>query len=66
MKKIIALVAAVAMFATFSIIVVGKKLPSVGFVLVGPSTDVGWSMRHFQGFNSLKKHGYNVVLGALT
>ena len=60
MKKIIALVAAVAMFATFSIIVVGKKLPSVGFVLVGPSTDGGWSMRHFQGFNSLKKHGYNV------
>ena len=33
---------------------------SVGFVLVGPSTDGGWSMRHHQGFHSLAKHGYNV------
>ena len=33
---------------------------SVGFVLVGPSTDGGWSMRHHQGFHSLSKHGYNV------
>ena len=33
---------------------------SVGFVLVGPSTDGGWSMRHHQGFHSLTKHGYNV------
>jgi len=60
MKKIIALVAIVAMFAAFSISVVGKKLPSIGYVLVGPHTDGGWSMRHHQGFQSLKKHGYKV------
>jgi len=60
MKKIIALVAVVAMFAAFSISTVGKKLPSVGYVLVGPKNDGGWSMRHYQGFMSLEKHGYNV------
>jgi len=60
MKKIIALVAIVALFAAFSISVVGKKLPSIGYVLVGPHTDGGWSMRHHQGFQSLKKHGYKV------
>jgi len=60
MKKIIALVAMAAMFAAFSISTVGKKLPSVGYVLVGPKNDGGWSMRHYQGFMSLEKHGYNV------
>jgi len=60
MKKIIALVAVVAMFAAFSMSIVGKKLPSVGYVLVGPHTDGGWSMRHHQGFQSLTKHGYKV------
>jgi len=60
MKKIIALVAMVAMFAAFSISVVGKKLPSIGYVLVGPHTDGGWSMRHHQGFQSLTKHGFKV------
>jgi len=60
MKKIIALVAVAAMFAAFSISTVGKKLPSVGYVLVGPKNDGGWSMRHYQGFKSLEKHGYNV------
>jgi len=60
MKKIIALVAIVAMVAAFSISVVGKKLPSIGYVLVGPHTDGGWSMRHHQGFQSLTKHGYKV------
>ena len=39
MKKIIALVAVAAMFAAFSISTVGKKLPSVGYVLVGPKND---------------------------
>ena len=62
MKKIIALVAVVAMFAAFSISIVGKKLPSVGYVLVGPHTDGGWSMRHHQGFESLTKHGYKVSM----
>jgi len=52
MKKIIALVAIVAMVAAFSMSVVGKKLPSVGYVLVGPANDGGWSMRHDQGFKA--------------
>jgi len=60
MKKIIALVAVVAIFAAFSISVVGKKLPSVGYVLVGPKNDGGWSMRHYHGFKSLEKHGYKI------
>jgi len=33
---------------------------SVGYVLVGPSNDGGWSMRHSDGFKSLTKHGYVV------
>ena len=33
---------------------------SVGYVLVGPANDGGWSMRHSQGFKSLEKHGYTV------
>ena len=56
MKKLIVLVAVVAIFAAFSISTVGKKLPSVGYVLVGPKNDGGWSMRHYQGFKSLEKH----------
>ena len=44
MKKLIALVAAAVMITAFSISTVGKKLPSVGYVLVGPKTDGGWSM----------------------
>ena len=47
--------------AIFSIVnVSGGKLPSVGYVLVGPHTDGGWSMRHHDGFQSLTKHGYKV------
>ena len=60
MKKIIALVAMAAIVVAFSISTVGKKLPSVGYVLVGPKNDGGWSMRHWQGFQSLTKHGYKV------
>jgi len=60
MKKLIALVAAAVMVTAFSISTVGKKLPSVGYVLVGPKNDGGWSMRHWQGFQSLTKHGYKV------
>jgi len=33
---------------------------SIGYVLVGPANDGGWSMRHSQGFKSLVKHGYKV------
>ena len=60
MKKIIALFATVVFLTTIGIVAGGKKLPSVGYVLVGPSNDGGWSMRHSQGFDSLKKHGYSV------
>ena len=60
MKKLMALVAITAMFAVISTVIVGKKLPSVGYVLVGPHTDGGWSMRHHDGFQSLTKHGYKV------
>ena len=35
MKKILALLAIVVLIATTGIIAVGKKLPSVGYVLVG-------------------------------
>ena len=62
MKKLIALVAVAVMFAALSISTVGKKLPSVGYVLVGPKNDGGWSMRHWQGFQSLTKHGYEVSM----
>ena len=62
MKKIIALVAMVAIAVAFSISTVGKELPSVGYVLVGPKNDGGWSMRHSQGFESLTKHGYKVTM----
>jgi basic membrane lipoprotein Med (substrate-binding protein (PBP1-ABC) superfamily) len=60
MKKLMALVAITAMFAVISTVIVGKKLPSIGYVLVGPHTDGGWSMRHHQGFQSLTKYGYKV------
>ena len=62
MKKAIALMALVATIAAFSINIVGKDLPSVGYVLVGPKNDGGWSMRHHQGFQSLTKHGYEVSM----
>ena len=61
MKKLIALLATIVWLAIFSIVnVSGGKLPSVGYVLVGPKNDGGWSMRHSQGFESLTKHGYKV------
>ena len=60
MKKLIALMATAVLLAAFSISTVGKKLPSVVYVLVGPKKDGGWSMRHYQGFKSLEKHGYKV------
>ena len=59
MKKVISVLLTAVMFAVFSISTFGK-LPSVGYVLVGPKNDGGWSMRHYQGFESLKKHGYKV------
>lgn len=54
-----------SIFILFSILFISINTsifakPSIGYVLVGPKTDGGWSMRHSQGFESLKKHGYNV------
>jgi hypothetical protein len=63
MKKIIALFAAVVLLTTFGFVAVGKKLPSVGYVLVGPANDGGWSMRHSQGLqehNQLKVISYQL------
>jgi len=62
MRKVISVLVTAAMFAVFSMSIVGKKLPSIGYVLVGPHTDGGWSMRHHQGFQSLTKHGYKVSM----
>ena len=62
MKKIIALLATIVGLAIFSIVnVSGGKLPSVGYVLVGPANDGGWSMRHDQGFKALENYGYEVA-----
>ena len=49
--SLVAIVFATSLFA---------KDISVGYVLVGPSNDGGWSMRHSDGFKSLTKHGYVV------
>jgi len=51
MKKIIALLAIVALIATTGIIAVGKKLPSVGYVLVGPKTMVAGQCDIIKDFN---------------
>ena len=61
MKKIVAILAIVILSLT-AVIATGKKLPSIGYVLVGPHTDGGWSMRHHDGFQSLTKHGYKVSM----
>ena len=64
MKKILGLVIFVALLGAILIPsnIVGKKPVSLGYVLVGPKNDGGWSMRHHQGFQSLKKHGYKVSM----
>ena len=61
MKKVIALLTTAVIFTAYSILAMGKS-PSVGYVLVGPKNDGGWSMRHHDGFQSLKKHGYKVSM----
>ena len=62
MKKVIAILAVITLIVTAGFVAVGKKLPSIGYVLVGPHTDGGWSMRHHDGFQSLTKHGYKVSM----
>ena len=39
MKKIIAILAVIVLMVTAGFVAVGKKLPSIGYVLVGPHTD---------------------------
>ena len=62
MRKVISVLVTAAMFAVFSMSTFGQTLPSVGYVLVGPKNDGGWSMRHHDGFQSLTKHGYKVSM----
>ena len=61
MKKLLTFLVVLVMSTTLFGIVNAKKLPSVGYVLVGPKTDGGWSMRHSQGFDVLTKYGYKVA-----
>jgi basic membrane lipoprotein Med (substrate-binding protein (PBP1-ABC) superfamily) len=60
MKKIIALVVGAVILIASSITLVSKENVKVGYLLVGPKNDGGWSMRHEQGFQSLTKYGYKV------
>ena len=60
MKKIIALVVGAVILIASSITLVSKENVKVGYLLVGPKNDGGWSMRHKQGFQSLTKYGYKV------
>ena len=60
MKKIIALVVGAVILIASSITLVSKENVKVGYLLVGPKNDGGWSMRHEQGFQSLTKYGHKV------
>ena len=59
MKKLLTFIISFVVVTTTFGISFAKDI-SVGFVLVGPSNDGGWSMRHSDGFKSLTKHGYAV------
>ena len=60
MKKIIALVVGAVILIASSVTLVSKEQVKVGYLLVGPKNDGGWSMRHDQGFQSLTKYGHKV------
>jgi len=60
MKKIITLVVGAIVLIATTITLVGKEQVKVGYLLVGPKNDGGWSMRHEQGFQSLTKYGHRV------
>ena len=60
MKKIITLFATVVLLTMVGLVAVGKEQLKVGYLLVGPKNDGGWSMRHDQGFQSLTKYGHKV------
>src|SRR6056300_2071818 len=46
MKRIFSVLLALVAFTTFAI---AAEKPTAGLVLVGPKSDGGWSMRHYQG-----------------
>ena len=56
MKKLLTFIISFVVVTTTFGISFAKDI-SVGYVLVGPSNDGGWSMRHSDGFKSLTKHG---------
>ena len=58
MKKIIALLLSSVILSGG--LAFGKQQVKVGYLLVGPKNDGGWSMRHEQGFQSLVKYGHKV------
>ena len=55
MKKIIALVVGAVILIASSITLVSKENVKVGYLLVGPKNDGGWSMRHEQRFSVIDK-----------
>jgi basic membrane protein A and related proteins len=52
MKKIISVLVALVVFGVMGI---AAEKPTAGLVLVGPKSDGGWSMRHYQG---MQESGY--------
>jgi basic membrane protein A len=48
MKQIVSALMFIALI-TFSIVAIAAEKPTAGLVLVGPKSDGGWSMRHYQG-----------------
>jgi basic membrane protein A len=54
MKRIIEAMISIALIV-FAFAVVAAEKPTAGLVLVGPKSDGGWSMRHYQG---MKETGY--------
>ena len=61
MKKLIALTLGLVILAVTSITLISRENVKVGYLLVGPKNDGGWSMRHEQGFQSLTKYGHSVT-----
>jgi len=54
MKKIFGVLMSLTLIM-FSVVAIAAKKPTAGLVLVGPKSDGGWSMRHYQG---MEESGY--------
>ena len=61
MKKLIALALGLGILVATSISLISKENVKVGYLLVGPKNEGGWSMRHEQGFQSLTKYCHKVT-----